>query len=132
MLSRASFLTAKKKQGFTLIEVMLAMAIFAVAGVALIENAGNTFNHLSRIETQVMANWVASNQLVMVHTDDTWPPKNNEKGKVDLAGREWFWLQKVIETTDPDMRAVVIEVRLNEQQRLIESSLITYVSKAAP
>lgn len=127
------YLAVKKaQQGFTLIEVMLAMAVFAIAGVALVDNAGATFKNLSHIETQVMANWVASNQLVEVTVDKTWPPKNNKKGKVELAGREWFWSQQVIKTTDKNMRSVVIEVRLNEEQTLVDASLMTYVSKATP
>lgn len=125
-------LTKKLQRGFTLIEVMLAMAVFAVAGVALVDNASITFKNLSRIETQVMANWVASNQLVEVTVEEKWPPQNNKKGKVELGGREWFWLQKVIKTADDNMRAVVIEVRIAEDQKLVDASLMTYVSKVTP
>lgn len=130
VLNLPSRLVQKVQKGFTLIEVMLAMAVFAIAGVALVDNAGTTFKNLGNLETQVMANWVASNQLVEMSIDKTWPPKNNKKDKVELAGREWFWLQKVIKTTDENMRAVVIEVRLQEDQALVEASLMTYVSKA--
>ena len=120
----------KLQQGFTLIEVMLAMAVFAIAGVALVENASTTFRNLSHLETQVIANWVASNELVTASIDQTWPPKNNKKGKVEIAGREWFWSQKVIKTADENMRAITIEVRLAENQKLVDASLMTYVSKA--
>lgn len=115
--------------GFTIIEVMLAMAVFAIAGVALLGTADTHFKNLSHLEAKMMANWVASNQLVEVTLDKNWPPKNNKKGKVELAGREWFWLQKSIETTDNNMKAVVIEVRLEEKQKLAVASLMTYVSK---
>lgn len=116
-------------QGFTLIEVMLAMAIFAIAGVALLNTANTNFKNLSYLETKMVANWIAANQLVSANLDNTWPPKSNEKGTVDMAGREWFWLQKVIKTTDKDMRAIVIEIRTAEDQELALTSLMTYVSK---
>ncbi len=122
----------KLSQGFTLIEVMLAMAIFSIAGIALLSAADNNFKNLSHLENKVLANWVASNQLVTVTLDPAWPPKNNKKGSVEMAGQEWFWLQKVIKTTDKDMRAVVVEIRSEEDQKLAITSVMTYVSKSQP
>lgn len=119
----------QKSAGFTLIEVMLAMAIFAIAGVSLLSAATNNFNHLSQLEQKILANWVASNQLVTISLEDKWPPQSNKKGKVEMSGHEWFWQQKVIKTTDANMRAVVIEIRVNEKDELALTSLMTYVSK---
>jgi general secretion pathway protein I len=130
-LSRVVSLCRVKKSsiGFTLIEVMLAMAVFAIAGVALLTTADNHFRNMSHLESKMLTNWIASNQLVEATLDTKWPPKNNKKGKVELAGKEWFWLQKVIKTTDKNMRSVVIEVRATEQQKTAISSLMTYISK---
>ena len=116
--------------GFTLIEVMLAMAIFSIAGIALLSAADNNFKNLSHLESKVLANWVASNQLVAVTLAEEWPPKNNKKGKVEMAGQEWFWLQKVIKTENKNMRSVVIEVRNKEDQKLAITSMVTYLSKS--
>ena len=125
-------LTKKISRGFTLIEVMLAMAIFSIAGIALLSAADNNFKNLTHLENKVLANWVASNQLVEASLDPAWPPKNNKKGTVEMAGREWFWQQKVIKTTDKNMRAVVIEIRIEEDQKLALTSVMTYVSKSQP
>ncbi len=116
-------------KGFTLLEVLLAMAVFAIAGVSLLGAAGNNFTNISRLETKMIANWVASNQLVTSSIDQAWPPKNNKKGQVEMAGREWHWQQKVVKTTDKDMRAIVMEVRLAEDDEHAIASLMTYVSK---
>ncbi|MBU2870322.1 type II secretion system minor pseudopilin GspI [Colwellia sp. E2M01] len=121
-----------KKQGFTLIEVMLAMAVFAVAGVALLGVADNNYRHISLLEDKMFANWVASNQLVEASLNSSWPPKNNKKGEVELAGRTWYWQQKVIKTASSDLQSVVIEVRKNKEDELITASLMTYLSKAKP
>lgn len=115
--------------GFTLIEIMLAMAIFAIAGVAILGVTDTNTRNLSYLETKIMADWVASNQLVEASLQTSWPPKNNKKGKVELAGLTWFWQQKVIETTDKNMRALEIEVRLNEKEESPLTSLLTYVAK---
>ncbi|MBA6304260.1 type II secretion system minor pseudopilin GspI [Colwellia sp. MB02u-14] len=120
----------KLSLGFTLIEVMLAMAIFSIAGIALLSAADNNFKNLSHLESKVLANWVASNQLVAVTLAEEWPPKNNKKGKVEMAGQEWFWQQKVIKTENKNMRSVVIEVRNKEDQKLAITSMVTYLSKS--
>lgn len=119
----------KLEKGFTLIEVMLAMAVFSIAGIAILGTADTNARNLGYLESKILASWVASNQLVEITLDDTWPPKNNKKGKVELAGLEWFWLQKVIKTTDKDMRAIVLEVRLDEKDPSALTSLMTYISK---
>ncbi len=124
--------TSMSKLGFTLIEVMLAMAVFSIAGVALLGAAGNNFRHISHLEEKMFANWVASNQLVSASLSDTWPPKNNKKGEVQMAGRQWFWHQKVINTENKEMRAIVMEVRVNEDDELAVTSLMTYLAQAKP
>jgi general secretion pathway protein I len=121
-----------KPLGFTLIEVMLAMAVFAIAGVALLGVADNNYRHISHIEEQMFANWVASNQLVEASLDKTWPPKNNRKGKVEMAGRTWYWQQKVIKTANKELRAVNMQVRLNEDDELVIASLMTYLAQDKP
>ena len=128
MLTLANYYR-KLEKGFTLIEVMLSMAVFSIAGIAILGTADTNARNLGYLESKIMASWVASNQLVEITLDDTWPPKNNKKGKVELAGLEWFWQQKVIKTTDKDMRAIVLEVRLDEKDPSALTSLMTYVSK---
>jgi len=122
---------SQKSHGFTLIEVMLALAVFSIAGIALLSTASNNARNIGYLESKMFANWVASNQLVAASLEVKWPPKNNLKGEVELAGRAWFWQQKVIKTTDNDMRAIVMEVRLREDDELAISSLTTYISKVA-
>ena len=117
------------QNGFTLLEVMLAMAVFAIAGVALLGIADNNYRHISHLEEQMFANWVASNQLVEASLDKSWPPKNNRKGKVEMAGRTWHWQQKVVKTANKEMREVTMEVRLDEDEELVSASLVTYLAQ---
>lgn len=121
-----------KTLGFTLIEVMLALAVFSIAGIALLSASSNNARNIGHLESTMFASWVASNQLVAANLETKWPPKNNLRGEVELGGRAWFWRQKVTKTTDKNMRAIMMEVRLNEDDELPVSSLTTYVSKATP
>jgi general secretion pathway protein I len=118
-----------KVAGFTLVEVMLALAVFAIAGTALMKVTSANLSSQGQLEQNTIASWVAANRLVEVNLENNWPPQNNKKGKMEMAEREWFWQQKVIKTEDNDMRAVVIEVRPTEKSDFIAATLMTYVSK---
>ncbi|OKY27647.1 type II secretion system minor pseudopilin GspI [Thalassotalea sp. PP2-459] len=120
--------TKLKITGFTLIEVLLALSVFALAGVALLSTSDTHFSSLNHIENNMLAQWVASNQLVEATLDEQWPPKN-KKGNVDLAGRQWHWQQKVVATADKEMRSITIEVRSDEEDTSAVASLTTYVAK---
>jgi general secretion pathway protein I len=126
---RRLYITKIKPLGFTLIEVMLALAVFSIAGIALLSTANNNARNLGYLESKMFAEWVASDQLVAANLEEKWPPKNNEKGEVELAGRTWFWQKSVINTADNDMRAITIEVRQHKDDELAISSLTSYISK---
>ncbi|WNC68411.1 type II secretion system minor pseudopilin GspI [Thalassotalea nanhaiensis] len=113
--------------GFTLIEVMLALTIFAFAGTALMKVAGSSLLGSSQLEEISVATWVASNELVEANLLQTWPPKK-KSGKTEMAGREWHWQHVILPTEDKNMRAITIEVRANESDKNSIASLITYVS----
>lgn len=113
--------------GFTLLEVMLALAVFALAGMAIIKTVNTSLNGSDHLEKISIAQWIASNQLVEANLDQSWPPKKSD-GQIDMAEREWFYRQIVKETEDKNMRAIVIEVREEEKDENPLASLMTYVS----
>jgi general secretion pathway protein I len=76
------------------------------------------------------AQWIAADQLVDVNLSANWPPKNNAKGQVDLAGREWHWLQKVRKTEDSGLVEITVEVRRQESDTQALAFLSTFVSKS--
>ena len=116
-------------RGFTLIEVMLAIAIFAIAGTALMGSTQNTLANLSHLEQKAVAQWVAANQLVSISLEKKWPPKNNDKGSVEMAGNTWHWLQKVEKTADSGLQQVTIEVRVREKAPQPVTELVTFLAK---
>ncbi|MCF2862533.1 type II secretion system protein GspI [Pseudoalteromonas ruthenica] len=119
-------------QGFTLLEVMVALSICAMAGIAAMQISGEHINHLSTIEEQTYASWVAENQLVEIRAQgDKWAAKNNHKGKVELAGQTWYWQQKVTRTADSSFVKVDIEVYTDEQYEQFAYTLSTYIDKEA-
>lgn len=99
-----------RSRGFTLIELLLALAIFAYASASILKMVSQSAQNTSMLEKMTFASWVAQNRLTEMRNELTWPPKDNHKGEVEMAGVTWFWRQTVTETADPRMRAVKINV----------------------
>lgn len=121
----------KLVQGFTLLEVLVALSICAMAGIAAMQVAGEHINHLSSLEQQTYASWVAENRLVeIVAKGDEWDAKNGERGQEEIAGQAWYWQQKVIATTaGSSFVQVTVEVYSDEELKNSLYELSTYVYK---
>lgn len=118
----------KRLNGMTLIEVMVALAIFAITGAAILKATGDHIGSVGQIEEITLATWVANNQLTRSHLDNQWPPKNNQRGSVEMAGRTWFWQQTVTKTNDEDLRAIEIQVGLDATYVGAVTSVVSFVA----
>jgi len=117
----------RKQVGMTLLEVMVAMAVFATAGLAVMKVATENISSLSYLEEKTFANWVAENTLVELKAAGTVPSKSWRQGRQELAGREWFWRYKGESTTSNDFVAVTVEVTTDAAYKYRVGYLVTYI-----
>lgn len=122
----------RQQAGFTLLEVMVAMFIFAVAGAAIIKTTSEHINSVGKLEEITFATWVANNQLMRASllAEKTWPPKNEERGSVKMLDRIWYWQQEVQATADEDLKAIIITVGNDPEYIGSITSVTTYVAKS--
>lgn len=113
----------------TLLEVLVALFIFALTGTAIMKAASDHLTGVGQIEDITFATWVANNRLTRLHLDKTWPIKNNKKGEQDMAGRKWYWQQRITKTSDNDMVQVEVSVGLDEQYQESVTSVSTFIAK---
>lgn len=118
----------KRQRGLTLIEVMAALAIFAVAALAIVNAAGEHIRSLTYLEQKNMALWVANNHLTQLSLDDKFPQLGEKKGNVEMANVTWYWQQKVVKTPDPKFRAVTIRILSEEKGEYALAELTTYMA----
>ncbi|MCF6437360.1 MULTISPECIES: type II secretion system minor pseudopilin GspI [Pseudoalteromonas] len=117
-------------KGFTLLEVMVAMSICAMAGIAAMQVTGEHITHISTLEEQTYASWVAENRLVEMRSGGSdWQGKNGLKGEEELAERVWYWQQKVTATADPSFVKVNIEIFSDEGLKYSVYDLTTFMLK---
>ena len=118
-----------RQSGLTLLEVMVALFIFAVTGTAIMKAASEHLNGVGQIEEVAVATWVANNRLNEILMERPWPLKNNQKGQQDMVGRTWYWTQVVKATNDSDFKAVEISVSLKESRADNITTVVAYLAK---
>lgn len=119
---------SRRANGFTLIELMIAMAVFAIAGVAVMRATTEHIRAMGIIEEMTMAGYVAENQLQLARLDTRWPPQPAE-GEAEMAKNRWKWVLEVLETDDAEFRMLKVTVRPVEEPERVVSTLQTFIGR---
>jgi general secretion pathway protein I len=103
-------MTHQRQYGFTLLEVLAAVAVLALALGATITGASQYTANATYLRDKAVASWVARNKLVELHLLPTWPEVGKSNGVEEMAGREWRWRQEVQKTPDGNVRRIDVYV----------------------
>ena len=96
--------------GFTLIEMLVALAIFSLAALALLRLGGATATNSARLNERALAQTVARNLAVEVLTDPAPPAFGTATGEAVNGGRRWSWTRQTARS--PEARIQQIEIRV--------------------
>lgn len=97
-------------RGFTLLEVMVALAIFAIAGLALLKAQNSQITTDQQLQDKTFAHWVALNRLAELRLNKTFPEIGQGDTTALMAGREWLVSTKVQATPSANVRLVIVSV----------------------
>ncbi|MFD1801649.1 type II secretion system minor pseudopilin GspI [Mixta tenebrionis] len=100
----------KRYSGMTLLEVLVALTIFSLAALSLLQGLGQLATGTGRLEEKTWADWTAENQLVELRLKKVWPPLRWTAGESEQAGRRWYWRWRGVETHRAEVRTLEIEV----------------------
>ena len=84
-----------RRNGFTLIEVLVALAIVAIGMAAVLEALTSSANTALFLQEKTFAEWVALNRIETVRLTGNVPSAGTSDDDIDYAGRKWEWQQKV-------------------------------------
>lgn len=101
-----------RKNGFTLVEVLVALAVLTIALAAVMRALSQGIDTSSNLRDRALAMWVAQNRLVTHQIQKAWPGLDTTEGTTEMAGREWRWREQVLAAPgETDLRQIHIEVR---------------------
>jgi general secretion pathway protein I len=99
-------------RGFTLIEVLVALAIVAIGMAAVMEVLTSSANTTVFLQDKTFAQWVALNRLETVRLSGSVPTVGSSSDDITYAGRSWEWQQKVTAVTQiKGMVQIEVDVR---------------------
>ena len=78
-------------QGFTLIEVLVALAIVAIALGAIIAITSQDIMRVDSMQKRMFANWIAQNKLAENRLNNIKNSVGTKDGSIIYAGSEWTW-----------------------------------------
>lgn len=114
-------------KAFTLIEVLIALVILAVALTAVIVTISDSVKNISRLDERMASHWVAMNVMAELQTGmQKLPPNQTDviRGQEKMLGHRFYWeysrVQGVNQSSNKVYQRVFVNVYLdkNRQRRL--------------
>jgi general secretion pathway protein I len=117
-MARLKFNAAKrlKSSGFTLVEVVVALAIVAIGMFAVFKTIGDTAHNVAFLRDRSFAAWIADNRITEMRLASEMPSVDETEGDVDFAGRSWHWVANVSQTQVENLRRIDVTVRREEDE----------------
>jgi len=101
----------KAQRGFTLLEVLIALAIVVMAVGALLGTITSSASNISYLRNKTLAEWVALNHLTEVRISQQMPDPGKRTGYTVMAGMRWQWEQEVVESSIKGMFRIDVRAR---------------------
>lgn len=115
-----------RNRGFTLLEILVAMTVLAIAMAAVIKTLGAQARNSEYLELRTLASWVAQNKAAEFQLSKQWPGTGEQNGSAQFAGRDWQWDTRVTNTEDPNIRR--LDVRVSQDKKTV-ASVIAYLGQ---
>ena len=126
--------------GFTLIEVVIALAIIAIGMAAVMTAVTTNIANAAGLKERTIAHWVAMNKIAEYQIEESWPTSRRSNDSAEMAGSQWY-----IHTLVSDLKMsglkefgivdtskykqVDVQVRLDENSEYPIVTLTSYIVK---
>jgi len=106
--------SVSRPRGFTLLEILVALAVLAIALTATARGLGAAIDTTAALRDRTLARWVAEDRLSELELSKNWPALDVKEGDADMGGRAFRWRQQTSASPVARMRRVEVSVFLPE------------------
>lgn len=82
-------------RGFTLLEVLVALAVIALALIGVVKSSGSVTANTAYLQQKTIAQWVAMDRFMEIENEQEWPSTGSKSDTVEMLGSKWTWIQEV-------------------------------------
>jgi len=104
--------TRGRAAGFTLVEILVALAVLAIALTAAAHALGSASDTTAALRERMLARWIAEDKLAELELKRDWPSLDTKEGDAEMGGRKFHWIQETGATPVAKMRRVEMSVLL--------------------
>ena len=101
-------------KGFTLVEVMVALAVFAIVSVALVGNSMSTLRQAGIIQDRTLATWLAEDEITKLRlqprNQENFPRPGTLRQTSEIGRVEWSIEIEIEESENDDIQRVTVRV----------------------
>ena len=96
--------------GFTLLEVMVALAIVALSLTAVAASMNQMIGSATTMQERTYASWIAQNKIAEIRLANVMPEVGTTSGEIEFGNTLWVWRAVVAETGVANFRRIDVSV----------------------
>jgi general secretion pathway protein I len=97
-------------RGFTLLEVLIALAVIAIGVMAAMRAIGVAAGGIEDVEVRQVAGWMADNRLTEIRALGLFPDIGSNQGEATMGRWHLYWHEDIKTTPNPLFRRIDVSV----------------------
>jgi general secretion pathway protein I len=110
-----------RTNGFTLVEVMVALAIIALSLTAVAAKMGRMIDTSNSMRERTYASWIAQNKIAELRLANVIPEVTSSSGEIDYANTTWRWRAVVSESGIENLFRVDVAISYETDDAVIRT-----------
>lgn len=113
--------------GFTLLEVLVAMAILSLGMIAVFSGMSQSLNVTTRLRDKTLASWIATDRIVELQISGEYPTAGNRHDQIEMAHTEWVYDMQISNIPQMEMRRLDVTVSFADSPDDILATVIGFI-----